>query len=938
METLARLVTQTRSAWGIVVCVLLLVWVCIGQVGKLQHEDDLLAFLPQDNPEIAQFQQINQDFGGLDAALIGVATDDVFDPDFLVRLAEVTRELQDLPELDHVLSLTSVQDFAPDPLGGIRTQMLVPAPPETAEEQALLRSRVMSRDAVAGTLVSEDGTAVVLVAFAAYRSDPRKVSEKIQGIVAPRFLEDQVYWGGAPFVSSYIFETTQADISRLSPYAVLAIVLIMLVVFRDWRGTLLGLSAAGLGILVSRAAMAAADVPLNIVLGSMPIILFSVGSAYSIHILSRYQNHARKHPPDEAVRRTILGTGPTVLTAGLTTAVGMLSFVWMDIEPLRTFGIFTAVGVLATLALSLSLVPAVIFLLGLKGGTPGGSILGPRLAQASVWTRHHRLGVGVGLLCVLVLGVVLAGGVDSRVDQSAFYSEGSPPDLGERFLAEHFGGAQFIQVLVQGDLREPVHLRRIERMVGRLEGLQHVSRVQHLGVPVGLLNAVMEGQRRIPDSRAKVEALFGLLTGSKEIRQLVDEERSQALLHVQVGTRSAAEIERLLMEVEQLVHEETAYRVGPAAQAQVLLRSDVAERIQRVLAGHGVAVAHAASVESLKAVGETPNVSAVQAAVRAHLLGSETLVPVSPEEAAALTTAVVGLGPGAAEVAVNGVVADALGLGATDLKVQDLAWSIGAPLEEAWDTAITTARAGGVLGSLGLAPGHPSTARIATALMDLDVPTAAIPDPSVRPALAWTVSGLPVMHRGLSRSVTANQFKSLGFALGLVALILSIAFKSARAGLLATAPTALSLAVVYGGMGLMGIHLDIGTSMLASLIIGAGVDYAVHLQSSWYAEPGEHLSMAAARSAVRVGPAIWTNALMVSVGFFVLTLGEARPLQNVGGLTAAAMLIAALATFLVIPVLAGRRSYSLECAPEDPADAQLQGLDLLNPAAGGLAD
>jgi hypothetical protein len=76
----------------------------------------------------------------------------------------------------------------------------------------------------------------------------------------------------------------------------------------------------------------------------------------------------------------------------------------------------------------------------------------------------------------------------------------------------------------------------------------------------------------------------------------------------------------------------------------------------------------------------------------------------------------------------------------------------------------------------------------------------------------------------------------------------------------------------------------------------------------------------------------------VSVGFFVLTLGEARPLQNVGGLTAAAMLIAALATFLVIPVLAGRRSYSLECAPVDPADAQLEGLDLLNPAAGGLAD
>jgi hypothetical protein len=48
---------------------------------------------------------------------------------------------------------------------------------------------------------------------------------------------------------------------------------------------------------------------------------------------------------------------------------------------------------------------------------------------------------------------------------------------------------------------------------------------------------------------------------------------------------------------------------------------------------------------------------------------------------------------------------------------------------------------------------------------------------------------------------------------------------------------------------------------------------------------------------------------MVAAGFFVLTLGEARPLQNVGGLTAAAMITAALGTFLIVPALARKRSY-----------------------------
>ena len=191
--------------------------------------------------------------------------------------------------------------------------------------------------------------------------------------------------------------------------------------------------------------------------------------------------------------------------------------------------------------------------------------------------------------------------------------------------------------------------------------------------------------------------------------------------------------------------------------------------------------------------------------------------------------------------------------------------------------------------------------------------------------MTYTVSGLPVMHRGLSRSVTANQFKSLGFALGLVALILSIAFRSLRAGLVATAPTALALLVIYGAMGAAGISLDIGTSMLASLIIGAGVDYAVHFLSAWYAREDEPLSQAVLRATARVGPAVWTNAVMVAVGFFVLTLGEARPLKNVGGLTAAAMIVAAAVTFLVIPVLARRRFYALAPEPEDPADVYAEG-------------
>ena len=894
--------------------------------GQLKQEDDILGFLPEDNPEIAMFQSINEEFGGLDAALVGIETDDVFEADFLERLQQTTDALSALPNLDHVLSITNVADFEADPMGGVVAGMLVPGIPATAEEQAAIRAKVLSRDHIRGSLVSDDGTAVVLVAFAAYRSDPQKVAHDIRNIVEGSFSAEQLYWGGAPFISTYMFQTTQEDLRRLSPWAVAAILLIMVFAFRDVVGTLLGLVSTGIGILVSRACMVVADVPLNIVLGSMPIILFAVGSAYGIHILSRYNAHARVADCPEAVRRTIEGTGPVVLTAGLTTAVGLLSFVAMDIEPLRIFGIFTAIGIVATLVLSLTFIPAMLVIVDLKGMSNARPFAIDFLMTATGRLWKHQKGVGVVVALLAVAGVALSGNVTSRVDQSAFYSPGTLPDRADAFLTQHFGGSQFIQILVEADLRDPVHLRRVRELAERIEQLESVARVQHVGQPVAILNEMMEGQPRLPDNRAKVETLFGFLTGNPAVRQLANEERTRALMHITVGTNSAEEIEHVLSRVNSLVADDWFRRfkvVDVTDRTRGELNKELTVRMQRILTQARFERTDAAIEAALSAPIGAIESGPVQLAIAQHLMSAEAMVPVERNQAEQLAEALVALGPNPSVETMDQAVAEVMKLPVDASIVADLSWSVGTPIEEAWAGQSAKAEVASISRALEIDLNPALALRLNQVLLDRNVETVGIPDGQDPAVMSYTVSGLPVMHQGLSRSVTANQFKSLAFALGLVAIILSVAFRSIRTGLLATAPTALALLVIYGAMGAVGISLDIGTSMLASLIIGAGVDYAVHVLSAWYAHDDEPVLRAALRATARVGPAVWTNAVMVAVGFFVLTLGEARPLKNVGGLTAAAMMVAALVTFLVIPVLARRRRYALAPEQEDPADVYM---------------
>jgi len=933
MHTLGRLLVHPRGAWAVVVAVAILALVSAGLAGQVRQEDDIVAFLPQTNPEVAMFREINESFGGLDVAIVGVETGGpmgAFEGDFLTRLEAATRELKELPGLNQVLSLANVQDFAPDPMGGIRTALLVESPPADAAASAALAERALSRDHIRGALVSEDGSSVVILAFAAFEADPREVASLVRGVAERHFPGESLYWGGAPFVSTYIYDTTQADVARLTPFAVLAIVIIMFLAFRDPIGATLGLASTGVGILISRASMAALDVPLNIVLGSMPIILFAVGSAYGIHVLSRYYSYARVMSCEDAICEMLAETGPTVIIAGLTTAAGLLSFLLMDIEPLRIFGVFTAVGILATLALSLTFIPAVIRIFRIKGRDMGGGPLARLQIRMAVAVRRLRAPVGVALVILAAAGVFFTGKVDSRMDQAAFYNHGSPPQRADAFLAERFGGSTYVQILARGDMADPSVLREIQRMGDAVSRVEGVAGVQHLGLPLGLLNEVMEGARRMPDAPEKVGLIYGLLTGDPSVRQLVTDERDQALVQVKLtGGGDIDSVEATLAAIEAWVADEslTRFRVVEAAaggddgEAVAARRRDLAaHRALAVAHQFGVPADEARLRAALGAPAARPDPARIARRVATWLTSAEAMVRLEPEDARAVASAAVPAFDADPDADLLPVIAEALERDEDDADAGDLAWSIVTPLEEA-----ARAQAEAVMAAAGIeAPNTPAGARMeaafAAAMMELSLDRAAVADASAAPSLELVVNGLPVMHRGLSRSVSANQTRSMLSALALVAVILSIAFRSVSAGLMATAPTALALAVIYGGMGLMGVHLDIGTSMLASIVIGAGVDYAVHMQSNWYAAEGEDLERAAARSAARTGTAIWTNALMVAAGFFVLTLGEARPLQNVGALTAAAMLVAAVTSTLTLPTLARRRVYSARAPAEDPAD------------------
>jgi predicted RND superfamily exporter protein len=139
----------------------------------------------------------------------------------------------------------------------------------------------------------------------------------------------------------------------------------------------------------------------------------------------------------------------------------------------------------------------------------------------------------------------------------------------------------------------------------------------------------------------------------------------------------------------------------------------------------------------------------------------------------------------------------------------------------------------------------------------------------------------------------------------MVFVIIALSNKSLIAGLVGSVPLLISILIDFAVMGFAGIKLNLGTSLVASLAVGIGIDYTVHFIDAYKREyqavngGADFLYRAFATS----GKAIIINAVSVGAGFAVLALSRFTILADMGLLIALTMFTSALISLTVIPVL-----------------------------------
>ncbi|MFC7304097.1 MMPL family transporter [Streptomyces monticola] len=99
--------------------------------------------------------------------------------------------------------------------------------------------------------------------------------------------------------------------------------------------------------------------------GIMTVLVFGAGTDYALLIVARYREELRRiERPYDAMRAALRGCGPAVLASSGTVAAGLLCLLAADLNSSSGLGPVGAVGVVCALAAMMTLLPAVLVLLG----------------------------------------------------------------------------------------------------------------------------------------------------------------------------------------------------------------------------------------------------------------------------------------------------------------------------------------------------------------------------------------------------------------------------------------------------------------------------------------------------------------------------------------------------------------------------------------------
>jgi uncharacterized protein len=751
-----------------------------------------------------------------------------------------------------------------------------------------------------------------------------------------------LWLGGPPVDNVAIDEEGTITLVRLIGLTALLGTCLSLVCFRSISATIMVFFIGGISAVMSIAFVGWCGCSMDAILMTMPALVYVLGLSGAAHIINYYHTAVTDHGYPGAPERAIAHGWKPAMFCNITTAIGLVSLITSQLVPIQKFGIFAAMGVLATLVVTFTYLPAALQIWPQKKrvkvaeGQTDASWLDKYLGGfwnilGSFIIRQHAL-VAIG--CILIIGVFCYGIKDMKTSVNMLKMFHSEAKIIRDYtkLEEKLGPLMPMEVIVSIPKSS---LRPSDAELGKAAGRDILA--EQIQLPfIDRMEVATRVQQVIEDEFGpQGRGIVGNSTSAATFVRPLPGIKKGAIRHM-TSSRLEAHIDELLdsdyLKIEQATGAEL-WRISlriPATQGTdygafneqlkeaiepVMLAQRERDIVLRALGSYKVKLAKQAARES----GESFNTASVKlAALRVLLLG----VPgeVAAEEAGAKASESDG---SQARPAPNSPVIQTPIFART---LRDVLRNARLKVNVAAATDSASRDWGKILSAYDcvvLVDNHNSfdlaeiqkhsqvfvdasqsrfTPPVGASMDEIANAVAFKQDPSKMGAVYTGV--VPIVYKA-QRALLDSLISSTIWSFLTITPLMMFISRSFWAGIVAMLPNVLPVVMVFGGMGWLKIDVDVGSMMTASIALGVAVDDTIHFLN-WYREELDRLGdrkLAILAAYKHCATPTLQAAVISGLGLSIFALSTFIPTQRFGYLMLVILFMGVAAELIFFPAL-----------------------------------
>ena len=593
----------------VIVVVLALLAAPLYHVPQIKMDTSTEGFMHPDDPVLLEYNKFRAQFGRDERVVLALKSDNIFTLKFLNTLKEIHEAIEEkVPYLNDVTSLYNVRNTRGEGDKLITDDLLEPFP-RTKADVVRVKKQAMASHFYKDLLLSQDGkmTTIVIETDAYSHEGEKEVSDvdafdegfgddltgstdsqSAYPVEAKTFLTDaenhelleailkiveqyksddlEIYVAGSPSVNNALKAQMQADMEKFMRITFLIIIVFLFVMFRRASAVFYPLLVIILSLLATVGTMAWAGTAFKLPTQIVPSLLLAVSIGATVHILSiffdRFNTSGDKR---EAIKYTLGHSGLAIAMTSVTTAIGVGSFSGSEVAPIADLGTFASFGVMVSLFLTLTLLPALLSLTALKQKPKKeADRLDVLMKKLSIMPIKYYKSIIVASLVLVAVALFSASKIELSHNPLFWFQPDDYNRVSTIEIDKALNGSVTIEVVVdtkeENGWNDPQRLEMLNTFSADLE--KYVDSYTHIGKVVSLATIVKETNRALHENKEEFysipndanlvsqELLLFENSGSDDLEDVVDSQFSKARITIKLPWTDAVKSHDVLAYVK----------------------------------------------------------------------------------------------------------------------------------------------------------------------------------------------------------------------------------------------------------------------------------------------------------------------------------------------------------------------------------------------------